>query len=182
MSIVTRSGRVAGLVLAFVLAPAGVRAEQTCEGDPSLRSTPTSRFQDNGDGTVTDLQSTLMWLRCSAGQQAVGASCEGQPSRMTWAAARALAEDINQRGQYFFNDWRLPSLRDLATITERHCSNPRVNLSVFPSTPAAFYWTASSRPVAGSDTGAYALSFGAGGIVHAMKDEVSHVRLVRTGP
>lgn len=86
---------------------------------------------------------------------------------------------MNQRGTYFFKDWRLPNLRELATIVERECTDPRVNLTVFPNTPAGLFWTASSRPGIDAAALAYALSFGDEGVVHLPKEKANHVRLVR---
>jgi hypothetical protein len=99
---------------------------------------------------------------------------------LSWAAAQSLASDVNRRGNFFFNDWRVPQLRELATIAARECANPRINLTVFPGTEASDYWSASSRPGTRDETFAYALSFGAAGIAYRPKDEAHRVRLVRT--
>jgi Protein of unknown function (DUF1566) len=87
--------------------------------------------------------------------------------------------EINRLGNFFFNDWRLPQLRELATITERQCKNPRINLAVFPQTPPANYWTASSRPNQNPAGFAFALAFDVEGIRYADKQDALHVRLVR---
>jgi hypothetical protein len=137
------------------------------------------RFEDNGDGTVTDRRSRLTWVRCSAMQTESGKGCTGAAGTFTWDQARAYAAGVNQAGVYFFNDWRLPSLRELATMTERGCDNPRVDPDVFPGTPAAFYWTASARPGDSSPDRAYALGFGAQGVDLMDKNDSIHVRLVR---
>ena len=105
---------------------------------------------------------------------------KGEADRLSWAAAQSVASDVNRRGSFFFNDWRVPQLRELATITERNCANPRVNLVVFPGTEAGDYWSATSRPGTRDETFAYALSFGAAGIAYRPKDEAQRVRLVRT--
>ena len=80
----------------------------------------------------------------------------------------------------FFNDWRLPSLRELATISERRCRNPRLNLSVFPDSPARPYWSASSRPGSADESAAYALDFGDEGVQLLPKESPNLVRLVRS--
>jgi Protein of unknown function (DUF1566) len=155
----------------------GVPAQQTCVPDAS--TLPTSRFQDNGDGTVTDVASKLMWMRCASGQQWVGNRCSGNAEAFNWVDAQRRADQISHEGTAFFNDWRLPTLRDLATITDRACKNPRTNLSVFPGTPAAPFWSSTPRPGEKAEDRALALSFGADGVVLARKDERFHVRLVR---
>jgi hypothetical protein len=70
-------------------------------------------------------------------------------------------------------------LRELATIAERQCRNPRINLSIFPGTPAAGYWSATARPVQGAVATAFALDFGAEGLRNEDRDQAHHVRLVR---
>lgn len=167
------------LALVAALSWRGAAAQQTCSGAPS--SMPSERFRDNGDGTVTDADSRLMWMQCASGQQRQGRRCLGDAAAYGWAEAQRLATQVSRDGAAFFNDWRLPALRELATITDRDCANPRTNLAVFPDTPAAPFWSSTPRP---GDVGerAMALSFGTEGVVLAHKDERFHVRLVRTGP
>lgn len=157
-----------------------VEAQQAC--DSGVVSLPSARFQDNGDGTVTDRESKLMWMRCSSGQQWTGNRCSSTPTDYAWADAQRHADHVSRDGAAFFNDWRVPSLRELATITDRGCQNPRTNVSVFPGTPAAPYWSSTPRPGESAGDRALALSFGIEGVVLARKDERFHVRLVRTGP
>ena len=156
----------------------GALAQQVCDGAAEGRA---SRFLDNADGTVTDKDSKLMWLRCSAGQawKSELGRCNGEADRLSWAAAQSFASDVNRRGSFFFSDWRVPQLRELAMITERGCANPRVNLAVFPGTEASRYWTATARPGTRDEGFAYALSFGAEGMAYLPKDEAHGVRLVR---
>jgi hypothetical protein len=151
---------------------------QTCAlGVSSLLST---RFMDNGDGTVTDVESKLMWMRCSGGQQWVGDQCTGEAVAYTWADALHEADQISGSGTAFFSDWRVPALRDLATITDRGCANPRTNLTVFPGTPATPFWTSTPRPGVKPEEKVFALSFGAEGVVLANKDARFNVRFVRS--
>ena len=157
-----------------------VGAQQACNGSES--SLPSARFKDNGDGTVTDVESNLMWMRCSGGQKWAGNRCTSTATEVGWADAQRLADQVSREGGAFFNDWRVPSLRELATITDRGCKNPRTNVSVFPGTLAAPYWSSTPRPGENAGDRALALSFGAEGVVLARKDERFHVRLVRTGP
>lgn len=177
----SRPGAVqAALFVVGALALQGAGAQQSCKGDvPSL---PTTRFQDNGDGTVTDLESKLMWMRCSSGQQWRGSSCVGAAGAFGWAAAQQQAEKVSRDGTAFFNDWRVPALRELATITDRGCNNPRTNLAVFPATPSAPFWSSTARPGETAGERVLALSFGPQGVMLARKDERFHLRLVRTGP
>jgi len=164
-------------VLVAVQVPAG--AQQHCDADAYPLSAPSARFEDNADGTVTDRGTQLMWTRCSAGQRWVAGACSGVPQAHDWASAQAYAVAVNEGGDFFYKDWRMPQLRELATISERQCSNPRVNIAVFPQTPAEYYWTGSVRPVADGASRAFALSFGPEGVEYRMKTAAHHVRLVR---
>lgn len=123
-----------------------------------------------------------MWMRCSSGQQWARGRCAGSPTPSNWSAAQAAAEQVNRQGDFFFNDWRLPTVRELATIAERQCRDPRINLAVFPDTPASGYWTATPPPGASADAAALVLDFGAGGVQARAKGGAAHLRLVRTAP
>jgi hypothetical protein len=173
-----RAGALGALAWASV-ASAGAAPQACADGAASL---PASRFQDNGDGTVTDVQHKLVWMRCPSGQRWVSPRCVGTATAFDWRDAKRHADEVSRDGAAFFNDWRVPALRELATITDRGCSNPRTNVAVFPGTPSAPFWSATPRP--GEDAGerALALSFGSEGVMLARKGERFHVRLVRTGP
>lgn len=168
------------IVQGVLLAPS--LADQTCDTGRYSLSSPTERFSDNGDGTVTDEVAQLMWMRCSAGQTWSDGTCSGEAVAHDWQGAQELAAVTNVGGTHFFNDWRVPQLRDLALIVERQCLNPRINLAVFPNTPPSVYWTASMRPGDGFGGHAYALSFGPEGVQIAAKTERYAIRLVRTAP
>jgi hypothetical protein len=169
----------AAYVMAALLACAQAQAQQRCELGATFESTPTERFEDNGDGTVTDRQSKLMWTRCSAGQKWTSGSCSGTAGSYAWSAAEQVVTEVNLTGTYFYSDWRVPQLRELSTLVERRCSNPRVNLTLFPNTPPGVYWTATSRPGTRDLGFAYVLDFGTEGIDYRAKEQQSHVRLVR---
>jgi hypothetical protein len=172
----------AGLLLSLLGSSPAAFAQQACDTSQYPLSTPTARFEAHADGTVTDRQSNLMWLRCSAGQEWSGGNCTGDASRLTWQAAQELAQTVNARATHFFNDWRLPQITELATIAERQCQNPRINLAVFISTPAAAYWSFSSRQPADAEVSAFALSFGPEGVMYQNKEAKHYVRLVRNAP
>jgi hypothetical protein len=168
------------LIVILILGVGHAGAEQVCNTKDFPLSTPTERFQDNGDGTVTDSVSGLMWMRCPLGQVWSDSQCRGTLATYDWPAAHQAAEDVNASGDYFFSDWRVPSLRDLAQITERQCDDPRINLAIFPGTPAAFFWTSTPRPGEDTDDVAYALSFGPEGVKYRPRVERHFLRLVRT--
>jgi len=166
------------IALALVAVP--VAAQQHCEAGSTVASSPSSRFEDHRDGTVTDRVTRLMWMRCAQGQSFRDGHCLGSASRHDWTGAQDEAREVNRRGQHFYSDWRVPLLRELASIAERRCGNPRINLEQFPGTPAAPFWTATARPGAYAERQAFELSFGAEGAAFADKSEAVHVRLVRS--
>ena len=168
-------------VRAFVLCllvPALACADPTCEPGAGVGSS--SRFEAHPDGTVTDVRAKLTWMRCALGQEWQTGTCVSEPVRYSWEDAKEAAQRINAAGRYFYNDWRLPTLRELATITELHCRDPRIDLSVFPRTRADFYWSASTKLVEGPELVAFAMSFGPQGFRQRRTLEASFVRLVRT--
>jgi hypothetical protein len=170
------------LLLCWQVARADGAAGQSCDVSLYPLSTPTARFEDNGDGTVTDKESKLMWMRCAVGQTWAKGTCSGAAAALTWQGGLDAAQTINKRGNFFFSDWRLPQVPELAGIAERQCKNPRINLTVFPRTPSAPFWTATSRPSTAVETFAFVLGFGADGIQYVSKEETHDVRLVRTTP
>lgn len=170
--------------MAVMLSPLDVRAAdppgQRCDTSLYPLSSPTTRFKDHGNGTVTDTQSKLMWMRCAVGQTWAVGTCAGSPATLTWQSAQEAAQAVNKGGKSPFNDWRVPQVTELAGIAERQCRNPRINLVVFPDTPAEPFWTVSSRRTPGSDAFAFVLSFGADGVKFENKEEKHELRLVRT--
>jgi len=165
---------------ALLSSAVAVRADQTCRVSPELRSSATANFEDLGDGTVLDRAHQLAWLRCPVGQTWQTGRCDGKALALDWQAAAAKAEELNRSGRLFFNDWRLPTLRELAMITERECASPRINLAVFPGTPSAHFWTSSARGRDTASTGAYTLSFGSEGVAYTERGQAMLVRLVRS--
>ncbi len=136
------------------------------------------RYQDNGDGTATNLQRDLMWQRCSLGQAFVsGFSCNviGQ-TQYSWDEALQQAEALNASGGYAgYTDWRVPNRNELASLTEGDCFNDVIFRSALPG----LYW--SSSPVMNISsigiTGFTRAWYGAG---HHERTARLHVRLVRT--
>jgi len=167
---------------ACLLGGAHALASQSCDTRSYPMSTPTERFADNGDGTVTDTQSGLMWMRCALGQTWTGSTCTGEPRALSWGSAQDAARSLNTAGGYASHaDWRMPHIPELAMIVERQCENPRVNLTLFPDTPSTWFWTATGRRGKGQDGQAYRLSFGPEGAGPERKDDLHFARLVRAG-
>jgi hypothetical protein len=122
------------------LAPLHTAQAQICN-DYIAASTPDSQLADNGNGTVTDKKTGLMWKKCSEGQ--TGSNCEnGSAAQFTWQAALQQPRMINSGGPGFagYHDWRLPNIKELRSIVEEKCFEPAINIVRFPNTPG-FQWS-----------------------------------------
>lgn len=162
------------LVLLFSTATA---IAQTCKPDSIKATTQTSRFTDNGDGTVTDLVNGLMWKKSSEGQ---ADDCSGSATTYTWREALMKAKYLNSNGGFAgYTDWRLPNIKELHSLVEERCYDPAINLSVFPNTPPGLYW--SSSPVAADSFVAWSVDFLHGNDSLSYKINYNYVRLVRGG-
>ncbi|MCP3950977.1 MAG: DUF1566 domain-containing protein, partial [Desulfobacterales bacterium] len=121
------------LILALSGLPGAVNAaDQTCQEEGIPAYTPTSRFSDHGDGTVTDTQTDLMWAKCAEGLSG-GACLGGSAIKRNWEGALDLA-NISTLADY--DNWRLPNIKELRSIVEQQCYRPAINLDVFPNTPS----------------------------------------------
>ncbi|MBN2090580.1 DUF1566 domain-containing protein [candidate division KSB1 bacterium] len=63
-------------------------------------------FKDNGDGTISDLATGLMWSQADNG--------EGQ----NWEDALAWVQQKNNEKYLDYNDWRLPNVKELQSILD----------------------------------------------------------------
>lgn len=161
------------LIAALLLACMNVHA-QTCK-DSINSTTPDSRFVDNGDGTVNDEQTGLIWMRCALGQNWDGATCIGSASTYTWQQALTVAEGNVFGGS---DAWRLPNIKELNSIIERACVEPSINQSIFPVTSSSGFWSSSLK--ADSDDYGWFVSFGNGSSNYTLRYYDGYIRLVRS--
>lgn len=102
---------------------------------------PNPRFTDNGDGTVTDNLTKLIWLK--------NANCR-QGSLIPWATAMASVTELNTDGTMNGNDcsdisnsgshqtdWRLPNIRELFSLVHYGFDTPPL-----PNTAGTGQWSA----------------------------------------
>ena len=136
----------------------------------------TKAYSDNGDGTVTDPTTGLVWMRCAMGQVWDGTTCTWSGITYAWDQANAIAGKVTFAGN---SDWRLPNIRELQTIVDRSVSNPAIDAVAFPGTSASSFWSASA--VAGNSYGAWYVDFFYGGAYYNGKSDAFQVRLVRAG-
>lgn len=129
------------------------------------------------DGIAYDPRTNLSWMRCSFGRRWAGVSCEGEPARVTFDKARAAAEAAG-------DGWRLPTIRELASLTDRTCGAPAIDKVAFPDIAPndegkASYWSSSPAPdIPGMF---YIVDFSDGDVDMHSTGIWLNLRLVRTG-
>jgi hypothetical protein len=112
-----------------------------------------SRYAYSADGTeVTDVQTGLIWRRCTVGQTWANGTCTG--GLTVFRHEEALANAMTQTG------WRLPNIKELASLVDTTSVRPSINAVAFPATPTAAYW--SSTPDVQSPSNAWSVDFALG--------------------
>ena len=82
-------------------------------------------YIDNGDGTITDTVTGLMWQKLDGGE-------------MTIDSAKKYVQQLNLAGH---SDWRLPNVHESFSILILDALNPSFNTTYFPNTNAEYWWT-----------------------------------------
>jgi hypothetical protein len=140
---------------------------------PGIPASQETGFLDNGDGTVTDNATGLMWQRCSAGLS--GSDCSsGSTQTRNWEAALSYCEDLSLAGHV---DWRLPDVKELRSIVDNARYSPAIDTTAFPGTIAGGYWS-SSTYANGTDSAWY-VYFDNGNVNYSTKTNPNYVRCVR---
>ena len=137
-------------------------------------------YSDNGDGTIKDNVTGLTWQKCSQGQ-ANDTSCTGAASAAaSWNAALTYCNSLSLASR----TWRLPNRNEYSSIYDfTIAAGATINLTYFPNTAAAFYWTSTTN--AAPTTSAWYINFGTGfnalSDVQAKANATTNVRCV-AGP
>jgi hypothetical protein len=136
-----------------------------------------SRYVPNAAGDeITDTATGLIWRRCLEGQSWNGSACLNSAATLNWDGGLMQATSLaNQTGL----PWRVPNVKELASVVDLDRSNPALDTTIFPNTPASF-WMWSSTPVAGG-MAAWGVEFGHGAVGNSGSEHVGVVRLVRSG-
>lgn len=92
--------------------------------------TPLHQFVNNGDGTVTDLDTGLTWQ-----QGEVNAP-------LNWTNALLLAEGLTLGGR---TDWRLPNIKELQSLNDETLAGPSLDTNFFPAAKSARYWSSTTQ-------------------------------------
>lgn len=114
------------------------------------------------DGTVADQTTGLIW------QSSVS------PESMTWEAAQEYCQNLRQAGQ---SDWRLPTIRELRSVSDDRMAQPSLNPEFFSGAGSVACWsstTQSNRPER-----AWFVDFTSGLVTYRDKTEQLSVLVVR---
>lgn len=134
-------------------------------------------YKDNGDGTVTDRATGLMWTK--------GDSAKG----MTWKDALAYASSLRLAGH---SDWRLPNAKELQSIvdysrapsaTDPAKRGPAIDPIFACTAPDSWCWTSTTHVDGGYGGFAAYVCFGAGwGRMFGKKMDVHGAGCQRSDP
>jgi hypothetical protein len=132
---------------------------------PNLES-----YTNNGNGTVTDDVTGLMWQQTPAGDA-------GAYPTFSWAAAPGYCASLALASH---QDWRLPTLIELLSIVDDAVNGPSINTTYFPGTPSTSFWS-STPTAASSGTGSWSVDFSYGEPNISAPVNAFAVRCVRGG-
>lgn len=194
--VVTAEQKLAPLVLRLEgrLTDEGRQAEEALKQRQNEREQHFgARFILDQEGTATDTEAGLQWMRCSVGQRWDGKTCTGEAETFTWTTALTVPEKFEFAGH---RDWRVPRQDELHSLT--YCSSgrrfapdpaglgagcagefrkPAILGDIFPETPARHYWTSTPHPM--YNYAAIGVSFHHGMLGAASRTDHGPVRLVR---
>ena len=105
---------------------------------------------DNGDGTISDNNTKLMWQQ------------QDTNNIHTYSNAISHCNDLSHAE---YSDWRLPSKKELISIVDFGRINPAIDVSKFPNIKSSTYWTSTVSNYSGSY--AWTVTFSQGKFVPA---------------
>jgi len=121
-------------------------------------------YMNNGDGTVTDNVTGLMWQYAPA----PGGGNYTQPNAIAYCAGLMLASHC---------DWRLPTYIELLSIVDFGQDSPAINDTYFPNSNG-YFWS-STAFVGGISGNGWVIDFGNGGDHFHTTGTPNSVRCVR---
>jgi Protein of unknown function (DUF1566) len=165
----------------------------SCAGtghDGDIRAGAPLGYMDNADGTVTDLNTGLMWEKKSD-----DGSIHDKDTVYTWDNAFIVhVAGLNGANFAGYEDWRVPNYRELVSILDLEMNTPAVGVafnnecvggcdvstcSCTITGSNIYYW--SSTSLASSPAFAWAVNFTTGDPTGRTKTLTHHVRAVRGG-
>jgi hypothetical protein len=122
--------------------------------DGEIQAGKVLAYVDNGDGTITDLSTGIMWEKKSD-----DGSIHDVENDYTWSSAFAVhVAGLNGGGGFAgYTDWRLPNVKELQSIVDYERGNPSIdpafNTGCVPGctvtscscTESGDYWSSTTR-------------------------------------
>lgn len=128
------------------------------------------RFTDNGDGTITDKQLKVIWVKDPS-------VIPGFEKIMNFDEAKAACENLKYAG--FNSGWRMPTLQEEFSIRDYTRQDPARDTNVFGGKNNNWYWT--STPCAWDFSGsAWCVGSGGGHVLSYYRGSDGYVRPVRS--
>jgi len=110
--------------------------------DGTNQKTIARGYTDNGDGTITDAVTGLIWQKCSRGQNN-DTSCSGTATTADWTTAGTYCSGLSLASK----NWRLPNVQEFLSIVDMgKASVATINSMVFPNTLSGYYWSSLIAP------------------------------------
>lgn len=133
--------------VSFLVGSVGTISKMTNHSIRCVRGkAPVSKLEANSIcDVVSDVGLGLMWVRSTGGAQ------------FAWADALSHCEGLKHAG---FDDWRLPSAKELVTIVRDTATQPAIDQAVFGPSVADTFW--SSSPRRADPKSAHSVEFGVG--------------------
>ncbi len=131
-----------------------------------------NRFTDNGDGTVTDHCTGLMWQKNTADVNVTGSD------RVPWCDALSYCVRLEFAGH---DDWRLPNVRELQSIVDYGRFDPSID-PIFDALPEGYWSSTSFADNQEFSLAGWAVYFDDGGVDTGFKNSGFSVRAVRNAP
>ena len=150
-------------------------APSTSLSCPPISTAPATTSLTQGDGQeVTGQVTGLIWRRCAEGMAWDNSTCSG--TALTFSHENALLR-AKTEATASAKPWRLPNVKELASLVDRSRTLPTIDVTAFPATPFGGFW--SSSPYAGDSSYAWYVSFSYGYVDYSSRNDYDAVRLVR---
>ncbi len=94
------------------------------------RTIPAIHFKDNGDGTITDNYTGLIWQKMQSS------------TLLSWEEALNYALGLSLTGM---TDWRVPNIKELQSLNDEKLVKPSFNKIYFPNILSGNFWSSTSQ-------------------------------------